>query len=1005
MNSLFINKSNKKEKEPALSLLRIPINFFSEDNSSEDNSTIKDTSSSDKVKLNKSTLASNSKDANIDLNSNNTSTTFHINTMLNVNPSPNKETTTKIASTENNNFEKEALMDLENNEDTVVEEVIPKSNKKNSNDSKKEDTVSKDENKNTNKQDNTSPTVPQPKSNTSNFIPSTPENNLTPSSDDINSTTPSPKNNEPSTPTKENTAKTSDNSSKEDVNEQADLQRKKWDNYNKQNKTSTPKTPNKDKKADEFKDKFGKSPVGKKLKSGLDNSNLKDKASDTLAKHPEASKALGALKSANDLKNAVKDADMDKAQEAVGDALVKGASEGAKALDAVAPGVGTAASATIKAADATVGQTKVGKKAKKLFGKCCCACSCMIPILILIPIVIMILAMSWITNLFSRDDTIEGELTEAEKTKLAEASELYSMQQYTEDTTKLNNPDFITSLLGRTSDAPIQDVLEKYLNEHYYFTQDDVDEYNSKYDDLIEKGYLFPIKEGELTSFGMAFELITDNYSIRNLKAPASAPQRKKTLPNGEKVTYTTYDPTGIHQPLFEDVLNNIDGLKIRFDGQVREEWFDELDSMLDEKFPVFLEGHDSPDLIDNPPQRSLRELFKETSRQVNDTEYYTSLIEISFGMYNQHPNSEIVAQYDELVQRLSMLEIMTYMLSYQKYYNRIEQFKKEYGSSGYANLYVYDETFFAQFLTFTNLEYYLALSSLADHSLTYEIAVASISASLDNITVSTYQQAGKKYLSISKFDNWYATFYLNPNFVEKDGTVYTTIQPTIEKTQIQQFLFDKYNVEADIFDEERSKGENQNSFFSAFELATGINMSIMSDLAVKNGLGEDQVPIYVVNPDVISDSATMPLISSEDKAFPLSDTTNARVSIGYNQTYSAATTSALGMSSNKKHSGIDYAVSSGTTVVAAASGTATVVRGNTGFGNYVKIEHEDGYSSYYAHGNGTFYISNGSKVSAGQPIMQSGNSGNSTGSHLHFEVRNPSGTSINPNLYLAQGA
>ena len=77
------------------------------------------------------------------------------------------------------------------------------------------------------------------------------------------------------------------------------------------------------------------------------------------------------------------------------------------------------------------------------------------------------------------------------------------------------------------------------------------------------------------------------------------------------------------------------------------------------------------------------------------------------------------------------------------------------------------------------------------------------------------------------------------------------------------------------------------------------------------------------------------------------------------------------------------------------------VYRSNSGYGNYVKIIHDDGYTSIYAHGNGTFYVNSGDKVSSGQLIMQSGNSGNSTGPHLHFEVRNQNGTRINPTSYL----
>lgn len=93
--------------------------------------------------------------------------------------------------------------------------------------------------------------------------------------------------------------------------------------------------------------------------------------------------------------------------------------------------------------------------------------------------------------------------------------------------------------------------------------------------------------------------------------------------------------------------------------------------------------------------------------------------------------------------------------------------------------------------------------------------------------------------------------------------------------------------------------------------------------------------------------------------------------------------------SSGKYHGALDYAVPIGTTVYAAADGVVLSVASISGsYGNYVVIQHTNGLRTWYAHGNGVFYVSSGQTVSKGQAIMQSGNSGNSTGAHLHFEVR-----------------
>ncbi len=91
------------------------------------------------------------------------------------------------------------------------------------------------------------------------------------------------------------------------------------------------------------------------------------------------------------------------------------------------------------------------------------------------------------------------------------------------------------------------------------------------------------------------------------------------------------------------------------------------------------------------------------------------------------------------------------------------------------------------------------------------------------------------------------------------------------------------------------------------------------------------------------------------------------------------------------------YAVKSGTVILTAAL--------NYSYGNYVIINHHDGTFTLYAHGqSGSICVSKGQSVSQGQQIMRVGSTGNSTGPHLHFEVRvSPGGYSnrVNPMNYL----
>ncbi|MBV8490576.1 MAG: peptidoglycan DD-metalloendopeptidase family protein [Candidatus Eremiobacteraeota bacterium] len=86
-------------------------------------------------------------------------------------------------------------------------------------------------------------------------------------------------------------------------------------------------------------------------------------------------------------------------------------------------------------------------------------------------------------------------------------------------------------------------------------------------------------------------------------------------------------------------------------------------------------------------------------------------------------------------------------------------------------------------------------------------------------------------------------------------------------------------------------------------------------------------------------------------------------------------------------HQGLDIAAPTGTTVTAAASGTVIMAQWYGGYGNYILIDHGGGYSSGYGHLS-QIYVSNGQSVTRGQAIGAVGSTGQSTGPHLHFEIR-----------------
>ena len=74
---------------------------------------------------------------------------------------------------------------------------------------------------------------------------------------------------------------------------------------------------------------------------------------------------------------------------------------------------------------------------------------------------------------------------------------------------------------------------------------------------------------------------------------------------------------------------------------------------------------------------------------------------------------------------------------------------------------------------------------------------------------------------------------------------------------------------------------------------------------------------------------------------------------------------------------------------------------GVNSYGNYIQLKHSDGYYTLYAHLKKGLKLKKGDVVKEGSVIGTMGNSGNSTGTHLHFEVRNPNNYVIDPTKYL----
>ena len=112
--------------------------------------------------------------------------------------------------------------------------------------------------------------------------------------------------------------------------------------------------------------------------------------------------------------------------------------------------------------------------------------------------------------------------------------------------------------------------------------------------------------------------------------------------------------------------------------------------------------------------------------------------------------------------------------------------------------------------------------------------------------------------------------------------------------------------------------------------------------------------------------------------------------------------TSRYGVSSrirSSNHTGLDIAAKKGTPIKVVSDGVVTFAKYNGSYGYLVKVDHGNGVETWYAH-TSKMYVSAGETVKAGDVIALVGSTGNSTGPHLHFEIR-INGEHVNPQKYL----
>lgn len=157
-----------------------------------------------------------------------------------------------------------------------------------------------------------------------------------------------------------------------------------------------------------------------------------------------------------------------------------------------------------------------------------------------------------------------------------------------------------------------------------------------------------------------------------------------------------------------------------------------------------------------------------------------------------------------------------------------------------------------------------------------------------------------------------------------------------------------------------------------------------IAEVRAYNGLSEDAV-VAVGTEIIIPHGVETPVAPTTRISSPLRGGGGPDIAGYYSRPMYGRKTQGL-----HGYNGIDIGAPVGTPVMAAAGGTVTVARGfgwNGGYGQYIVISHGNGTQTLYAHLS-QVAVSQGQYVPQGQVIGFSGNSGKSTGAHLHFEVR-----------------
>ncbi len=219
---------------------------------------------------------------------------------------------------------------------------------------------------------------------------------------------------------------------------------------------------------------------------------------------------------------------------------------------------------------------------------------------------------------------------------------------------------------------------------------------------------------------------------------------------------------------------------------------------------------------------------------------------------------------------------------------------------------------------------------------------------------------------------------------------------------------------------EQRLRDERNDRIFQQLEDAVSISLAPMDRMFRATGMSVEQILDQIRQGYSGQGGPLTPLVMSSMNDTPDPDVIRANMildqidrvnlyriaaeKLPFSMPVKAAFryTSGFGMRWGRMHKGTDMAAPTGTPVYATADGVVVHAGWSQGYGRLIRIRHEFGIETYYAHLS-AIGVAKGQRVSRGERIGAMGNSGRSTGSHLHYEIR-VNGKAINAMTYIKAG-